>query len=113
MNKSNKSDTAAQLQGIVSGIGESIKDLGHLMAENDQLVTILLSWLQQKGIDTVGFSMRHFDRNGQLEFLLRSHSSKQGVSQDTLYYASRSDLKRWAEKDSVNTVSSRPTIRIK
>lgn len=111
------SDPAEQIKQIFGGLSSSIKGLSSELEKNDLLEKILLVWLAAKGMNTQGFSLKHYNRDGNLEFKLKAYSVANGVDQDKLYHASRADLMRWAEKHMSNVVPStqpaRPVIQIK
>lgn len=111
------SNPAEQIKQIFGGLSSSIKGLSSEFEKNDLFEKILLVWLAAKGMNTQGFSLKHYNRDGNLEFKLKAFSVANGESEDKLYHASRADLMRWAEKNMANVVSStqpvRPIIQIK
>lgn len=110
------SNPAEQIKEIFSGLAGLAKGLSSIFEENEVMEKILLAYLLSKGMNMQGFSLKHYDRNGSMEFKLKAYSVANGKSEDELYHASRADLKRWAEKHMVDVVPStqpvRPIIRI-
>lgn len=86
---------AEELKDIMSGISTAMSAMGHLMAQNDELEKVLISYLRYKNIPLEGFSIRHYDRNGNLEFKLRAHSVARGFNPEMLYHKSRAELLAW------------------
>ena len=94
-----KSNPADDFKSIFGGIADAAKELSGEMEQNSALQTILNSWAKEQGINTEGLSVRHFNRDGNIEFKLKTHSVSQGLDVDHLYYASRNDLMNWAKNN--------------
>lgn len=113
------SNPAEELKDIMSGISSAMSGMGQLMAQNDELEKVLISYLRSKNIPLEGYSIRHYDRNGNLEFKLKAHSVARGIHPDTLYHKSRNELLQWkasqASGPSLTDLRNavRPTIQFK
>jgi hypothetical protein len=105
------SNPAEQISEIFSGLAGLAKGLGSIFEENAVMEKILLAYLLSKGMNMEGYSLKHYDRNGSMEFKLKAYSVANGKSEDELYHASRTDLKRWAEKHMADTVPSTQPVR--
>ncbi len=105
------STPAEQIKEIFSGLAGLANGLSSVFEENDVMEKILFAWLLSKGMNTNGYSLKHFNRDGNMEFKLKAYSVANGQSEDMLYHASRADLKRWAEKHMAGVVPSTQPVR--
>ena len=105
------STPAEQIKEIFSGLAGLANGLSSVFEENDVMEKILFAWLLSKGMNTNGYSLKHYNRDGNMEFKLKAYSVANGQSEDMLYHASRADLKRWAEKHMVGVVPSTQPVR--
>jgi len=113
------SNPADDFKSIFNGIGGAIAGIGNIMQKNDLMEKILVAWLVSNGYNMNGYGIRHFDRDGMLEFKVPTHSVQNGVAADTLYHISKAKLMQWAADNrpdllsaSEQTRPTRPIIRI-
>jgi hypothetical protein len=90
------SNPADDIKDIFNGISSLAKGLGEQMQNNDLIEKILIAWMISKNFNMQGYSLRHFNRDGMLEFKAKAHSVQNGVQEDTLYHISRVKLTQWA-----------------
>lgn len=111
------SNPADDLKNIFSGLSDAMGSLGNVMQKNDLIEKILVAWLMSKSYNMDGYYIRHFDRDGMLEFKVPTHSVQNGVDADTLYHISKVKLMQWAASNRPdllpNDAPSRPVINIK
>lgn len=87
------------LSDTFSGIADAISGLGDSFANNDALDVILRRHLESKNMNMSGFSVRHYDRSGSIEYKLKGHSVEQGLADDVLYYSKHDELIQWAAEN--------------
>jgi len=87
------------LKDTFSGLADGISGLGDSFANNDALDVILRRHLESKNMNMSGFSVRHYDRSGSIEYKLKGHSVEQGLADDVLYYSKHDELIQWAAEN--------------
>lgn len=113
------SNPADELKQVFSGITDTMMGLGKAIQENELFEKILIEWLRSKSYNMNGFYVRHYNRNGMLEFKAPTHSVQTGADADTLYLVSKAKLMQWAATNrpellpaSAVTQPARPVIQI-
>lgn len=85
-----------QIKEIIGGMVNMLPGLNNAFKRNENWEKLLIAWLISQGYNMDGFSMRHYDDNGMMQFKLKGHSVSKGRDKDQIYRKSKTELRQWA-----------------